>query len=262
MLLSRRFHLELSVPSRLLLPAMDNPSSPSSSSFGTSVAIVIAGLIIGAAIYFSRQGAPDLARSSTLATTPTPAAGTNQVGERVEGVQVTVGADDPVLGKSDAPVTMVEFSDFQCPFCGQFYTSTFSQLKQQYIDTGKVRLVYKDFPLSQIHPRAEASAIAGQCALSQGKFWEYADQLFTHQSALADGDLIRYAEELGLNKEKFTTCFHDPKTKDRLTADAQEGIQVGITGTPGFLIDNIRLEGALPLEQFQQVIESELAAKK
>lgn len=94
----------------------------------------------------------------------------------------SISEDDPVLGSPSAPVTMVEFSDFECPFCQQFHTATWPQLKAKYIDTGKVRYIYKDFPLANIHPHAQRAAEAAACMATQGKFWEYADTLFTNQA--------------------------------------------------------------------------------
>lgn len=104
------------------------------------------------------------------------------LGGKKGAIQVTTSSDDPTLGSDNAPVTMVEFSDFECPFCKQYHTATFAQLKTKYIDSGKVRYIYKDFPLTNIHPHAQRAAEAAACVGFQGKFWEYADTLFTQQA--------------------------------------------------------------------------------
>lgn len=164
--------------------------------------------------------------------------------------------DDPVLGDADAPVTIVEFSDFECPFCSRFRQQTFDQIVDNYGDD--VQIVYRDFPLSQLHPHAQASAEAAECADDQGAFWEYHDLLFANQAALDDDSLIGYADQLGLDVDKFTECFESGKYTDEVLADLNEGISYGVTGTPTFFINGVRLVGAQPYAAFEQVIDEEL----
>jgi protein-disulfide isomerase len=162
----------------------------------------------------------------------------------------------PIRGASDAPVTVVEFSDFECPFCKQTHP-TLKQLLERY--PGKVRLVYRDFPLDSIHPQARRAAEAARCAQDQGKFWEYHDVLFTQSPQLAPEDLRRYAGQVGVDVTKFDSCLAAGIQKAAVQRDLDEGIRLGITGTPAFFVNGRTLTGAQPLEAFTRLIEQELA---
>jgi protein-disulfide isomerase len=166
--------------------------------------------------------------------------------------------DDPVWGPEDASVVMVEFSDFQCPYCHRFATETLPQIRQTYGD--KVRFIYRDFPLSSIHPQAEKAAEAGQCAQEQGKFWELHDLMFENQDALMVDDLKGYAQEAGLDAATFNDCLDSGKTAQEIQRDYQDGQVAGVTGTPGFLVNGVLVVGAQPFSVFQQVIDQLLAA--
>lgn len=183
-------------------------------------------------------------------------------------VQVSLD-DDPVLGDANAPVTIVEFSDMQCPFCGRFFQQTLPQIKSQYIDTGKVKLVFRDFPLS-FHPYAEPAAIGADCANEQGKFWEYHDAVFSTQdtwvnSADPDAALKQIAAGLGVNTATFNSCYDTKKYASEVQADFQDGVSVGVSGTPSFYIGSpskgyVQLVGAQPFSAFKAAIDQELAA--
>lgn len=162
------------------------------------------------------------------------------------------------LGDEDAPVTIIEFSDFQCPFCKRFFDQTKPQLEKEYIETGKVKFVYMHFPLSSIHPDAEPAALASECAGEQGKFWEYHDLLFENQRSLSETDLKQYAADLGLNEDQFNNCLDSGKYQDKVDSDFNQGSSNGISGTPGFLINGRPLSGAQPFSAFQNIIEQEL----
>jgi len=169
--------------------------------------------------------------------------------------------DDPFIGNKNAPITMIEFSDFQCPFCKRFREQTFDQLKAQYIDTGKVKFVYRDFPLHSIHPMAGKAAEAGECADDQGKFWEYHDKIFEGQSVWASSGVSvfkQYAQELGLDSKKFNDCLDSGKYKNEVEKDLSDATKTGGQGTPYFLIGNQQVSGAQPFSAFQQAIESQL----
>ena len=172
-------------------------------------------------------------------------------------IRVQVSADGaPVRGAADAPVTIVEFSDFECPFCKQTHP-TLKQLLERY--PGKVRLAYRDFPLDSIHPQARRAAEAARCASDQGKFWEYHDVLFTQSPQLALEDLRRYAGQVGLDVTKFDGCLAAGVHKAAVQRDLDEGNRLGITGTPAFFINGRTLTGAQPLDAFTRLIEQELA---
>jgi protein-disulfide isomerase len=162
----------------------------------------------------------------------------------------------PVRGSADAPVTIVEFSDFECPFCKQT-RPTLKQLLERY--PGKVRLVYRDFPLDSIHPQARRAAEAARCASDQGKFWEYHDVLFTQSPELALEDLRRYGGQVGLDVTKFDACLTAGVYKAAVQRDLDEGTRLGITGTPAFFINGRILSGAQPIEAFTRLIDQELA---
>lgn len=169
-----------------------------------------------------------------------------------------VSADHPSKGPAGAPITIVEFGDFQCPFC-RAAEGTVKQMLQQY--DGKVRLVYMDFPLS-FHSHAMDAARAGRCAEDQGKFWQYHDALFADQRKLSPTDLKATAAKLGLDAKRFNACFDDDKHAAGIKADIAQGRSLGVSGTPTFFINGRALEGALPPAQFSQIINEELARAK
>jgi protein-disulfide isomerase len=161
----------------------------------------------------------------------------------------------PSLGAKSAPVTIVEFTDFQCPFCEKT-ESTLKDLRTKYGD--KIRLVHMDFPLP-FHSHALDAAKAARCANEQGKFWPYRDALFANQSKLAPADLKTTAKTLGLNSAKFNTCFDSDKYDAQIKADQAAGEKLGVDGTPAFFIDGRPLTGAQPTPKFEELIDDELA---
>ncbi|HZJ55009.1 MAG TPA: thioredoxin domain-containing protein [Myxococcaceae bacterium] len=171
--------------------------------------------------------------------------------------RISVAAEGPTRGPKDAPVTIVEFSDFECPYCGSAH-DTVEQVMNAY--AGKVRLVYRQFPLS-FHPRAAKAAEASLCAGDQGKFWEYHDVLFKNQKKLEPTDLKAHATEVGLDAQKFGQCLDSGDKKKTVDADQQAGLAAGVGGTPAFFINGIFLNGAQPLDEFKKVIDGELASK-
>jgi protein-disulfide isomerase len=172
---------------------------------------------------------------------------------------VNLAATDPAVGAASAPVTLVEFSDFQCPFC-QRVEPTLKQLRDKYGD--KLRIVWKDFPLTQIHPQAFKAGEAGHCAGEQGKFWEYHDRLFANQQALQPADLKKHAADLGLNAAAFATCLDSSKFGERVRDGVSQGTSLGVNSTPTIFINGRRLSGAQPLEVFVAAIDEELSRAK
>jgi len=176
--------------------------------------------------------------------------------------------DDAVLGDKNAPVTIVEFSDYQCPFCKRFADGAFAQLKSEYIDTGKVKLVFRDFPLS-FHPAAMPAALAAECAREQGgdeAYFKLHDYIFANQESIPGSvtDAADYyaavVKNMGVkDASKFKSCVSEQKYLAEAEKDLQDGQRAGVTGTPGFLIGEQMIEGAQPFEAFAQAIESELA---
>jgi len=177
--------------------------------------------------------------------------------------------DDPVKGNPDAPVTVVEFSDFQCPFCSRFFEQTLPLIEENYIDTGKIKLVYKDLPLDK-HSNARSAHIAAECADEQGKFWEYHDVLFQKQAEwhrLASSDLditlSQFAVDLGMQAASFESCMESQDIADEVNQDTLEAARYGATGTPTFFIGNekvgfIKVGGAQPYLVFRGAIDEQL----
>jgi len=175
--------------------------------------------------------------------------------------------DDTFLGPADAPVTIIEFSDFQCPFCKRFRDQTLDQILQTY--EGRVRLVYRDFPLTSIHLWAEVAAEAGECADEQGKFWPYHDLTFANQTTLNQqlqargldgvlGSLKGYAAQLGLDTAAFNDCVDSGKYTQEVQKDYDDGLAAGVTGTPAFYINGRQVIGAQPFASFQAAIDAAL----
>ena len=163
--------------------------------------------------------------------------------------------DDPFRGPADAPVTIIEFAEYQCPYCGRA-EETINQLVADYPD--KIRVVYRDFPL-QGHDRAIPAALAANCAGDQGKYWEMHQLLLSNQRALTDTDLRRNAERIALDLDSFDSCMNNAGEKvAEIQADFLAGQSVGVTGTPAFFINGIFLNGALPYDQFKAIIDREL----
>jgi protein-disulfide isomerase len=170
-----------------------------------------------------------------------------------------------VMGDPDAPIVMVEFSDYQCPFCLRYFNETLEQIKQKYVDTGKVFYVFKDFPITQIHPQAPKAAEAAECAGDQDQYWAMHDRIFQGQQAEWNNNpeavaiFKGYAEELGLDMDAFNACLDSGKYADEVAADLDEGIRAGVTGTPTFFINGEKVSGAQPFQVFEQLLDALLA---
>jgi protein-disulfide isomerase len=169
--------------------------------------------------------------------------------------ELAIGADDPVRGPENAPVTIVEYADFQCPYCRNVHV-TIEQLLLEYAD--QVRYVYRDYPLPN-HMRALPAAQAARCAAEQGKFWEYFEHLMMMNGDLGDEDLLRRAEAVGLDAGEFSGCVESGRHKELVDQHFKSGQAAGVTGTPTFFINGRRVAGAKSYEQLKTVIEEELA---
>ncbi len=260
---------------------------PVRSSRGVAMSVVFGAIIIAGSILYSANLVSQTLNNQTelLAAVKPVSTNTGQTQQQAatgqqaaaSDINVTGRGDAPVLGNSNAKVTIVEFGDFQCPYCQQFFQNTLPEIKKQYIDTGKVKIVFRHFPLTQIHVNAQISAVAAECANQQGKFWEYHDLLYTN--GMADGtgldkaSLEKYADQLGLNKgnllglgkNKFNQCLETNATLKIVQADQAEGAKDGVTGTPTFYINGKQIVGAQPFEStdprtnpFKPIIEAAL----
>jgi protein-disulfide isomerase len=171
-------------------------------------------------------------------------------------VEVSVD-DDPARGSKDAPITIVEFSDFQCPYCLRV-EPTLKQLVDRYGD--RIRWVYRDYPLN-FHPFAAKAAEAASCANDQGKFWEMHERIFTNQGKLGVEDLKGYSAALGLDKAAFDQCLDSGKYTEEWKKDLADGTKYGVSGTPAFFINGRFVNGAAPVDKFTSIIDDELERK-
>ncbi|HLE73511.1 MAG TPA: DsbA family protein [Anaerolineales bacterium] len=209
---------------------------------------LLAGLLLGYVIWG--------VEGSQSAGSPTQASDLASQIETLPRHEVPIDADDPVLGAADAPITIIEFADFQCPYCQRYALETYPQLVADYGD--QIRFVYKDFPISGIHPEAFPAALAAQCALAQDAFWEFHDLLFSGRLGLGRESYLDYAGELGLDVDEFTTCLDEERYADAVQADYNFAVELGISSTPTFIINGIALVGAQPYSVFAQIIDYEL----
>jgi len=167
--------------------------------------------------------------------------------------------NSPSKGPTAAPITMVEFADYQCPYCYSV-EPTVKSIMDKY--KNKIRFVFKSYPLIQLHPQAVNASIAAECAQNQGKFWEMHDILFENHSKLSDAAYPGFAKTVGLDLNKFQACFKDPSVKAKVMKDESYGQSLGISATPAFYINGILLMGAQPESEFISIIEKELASRK
>jgi protein-disulfide isomerase len=194
-----------------------------------------------------------------------PALGSNPATARLN----IAGA--PTLGRADAPVTIVEFSDFECPFCRRFNKSTWPEIKRDYVDTGKVRYVFLDFPLEQMHSKARKAAEAAHCAAEQGKFWEMHDILLEQSVSLDVRQYPEYARQLKLDTVAFDLCLGSGRQSAKINGGLISGRSVGINATPSFIIartdggnilgGGVMITGAQSYDRYRDAIEQALAAR-
>lgn len=243
---------------RLKKEALRAEGSTDKSKLFLPIAAVLAGVMISSAVLYTRSS-PQTA-AETGGTVQQVAGNTQQAG----GVVNVSADDDAVLGDPNAPVTLIEFSDFQCPFCRKFMKETLPQIKKGYIDTGKARLVYRDFPLS-FHPGAMPAAEGSECAREQSKFWEMHDVIFDEQEKQGSGtvqftadDVKKWAAKIGLNTSKFNQCLDLGKYKQEVEKDIADGSAAGVSGTPAVFVNGRLMVGAQPFAAFKAVIDEEL----
>jgi protein-disulfide isomerase len=238
------------------LPPENTTTDEAATRFNIFILLVplafILGLVVGYALW-GRSGA-----EQTTAAAANPPAATPAATQQIKRYPVPVD-DDPAIGPADAPITIIEFSDFQCPYCRKWYDETYQKLLQTYPD--KVRFVYRDFPLTSIHPEAQPAAEAAQCANEQGVYWKYYDKLFSNESELGTETYKKYAAELGLDTARFDKCLADRTYQKEVEADLEYASNLGVNSTPTFFINGIAVVGAQPFEVFQYIIDKELAGE-
>jgi protein-disulfide isomerase len=204
--------------------------------------------------------------SARPAVEASPPDSTVEPGTAAGGASGSGAADFNVLGREDAPVTIIEFTDLQCPYCARFAASTFPELRKAYVDTGKVRFASRDLPLP-MHAFAIPAAVAARCAGEQGHFWDYREALFAAQSRLAQEPYADLARKLGLDPVRFDACRKDGRQEAAVRADLAIARGAGISSTPSFVIGHVVagqfvgeiVNGAQPLAVFQAKIDALLA---
>jgi protein-disulfide isomerase len=226
----------------------------------TSAIVAVAAVALALGFFFSGflvRGLVDrqivAAAPAPVASAAAPAAAPTQAAE----TRFAVATDgDPARGPADAKVTIVEFSDFQCPFCKRYVDETLPLIASTYGD--KVRYVFRNFPIEQLHPQATQAAQAAACAADQGKFWEYHDLLFRNQGALDVDSLKGYAGKLGLDQATFNSCVDSKKHAAEVQSDFDAGRTYDVTGTPTFFINGRKVVGAQSFATLQKIIDEEL----
>jgi protein-disulfide isomerase len=209
------------------------------------MSIIVAGVIVAGALVYDPSSLP-------AAKDP----GNQVVDAEPTGEAPTID-DDVVLGEANAPVTVIEFGDFQCPYCGLLYQNVEKQLRDEYIATGKVKMVYRDFPLPG-HPAAQPAGEAAACAADQGKFWAYHDELFERQDSLSTLNYVDLAVELGMDRAAFQSCVDSRKYQAEVDKDKEDGILAGVNGTPATFVNGKLISGAVPYATFKAAIEEAL----
>lgn len=195
----------------------------------------------------------------------------NQLPTKQPSVPIKISIDDdPIIGSPNAPITIVEFSDFQCPFCARFHTQTLPLILEEYIEQGKVKLVFRDFPIQSIHPNALPASVAAECANEQGKFREMHDTLFEKQNEWSKVETVdalslfsQYATDMQIDQKSFDSCLSSGKYIPEIKNDLDDGRDYGVSGTPGFFVGNeeigyVELKGAQPFESFKKIIDAQL----
>lgn len=239
-------------------PINESAKSNNHSKWGLVVTIIISAWLIGVSIVIagwliSRQIAinnPDVSD-----TNPIP---------QTQHVDIEVPAGIPVLGDNNAKVTIIEFADFQCPFCGEWQKTVFPGIKSKYIDSGKARFVFMNYAF--LGEESNKAAEAARCAQDQGKFWEYHDELYQNQKgenegAFTDANLKTFAKNIKLNETEFNTCFDSRKYQQEIIDDLDKGTAYSVQSTPTVFINGNKYEGILSLTSYASIIDAELEAE-
>ncbi len=249
--------------------AAETPSAPARPSVLLwSVLVAIAflfGLITGYLVWErplqARAAAAEqklAALEQTVADNANAPAAENQVPEKVQRYDIPL-AGNPSLGSENAPITIIEFSDYECPYCQRWHQEVFPKIMETYGD--KIRLVYRDFPLYGVHPNAESAAEAANCAGEQNRYYDFHNLLLNGQKEFGAETYNSFAQSLKLNLDSFKKCMDEHRYQAEVKADYDYASQLGVRSTPTFFVNGLAIVGAQPFEVFQQVIDLELAGK-
>jgi protein-disulfide isomerase len=225
---------------------MTENQNPNSNNYLMPISIILAAILIAGALVYN-VGSKEAAK---------PSNDNKELALVEESINPSIifpkiNDSDAVLGDQNAPVTIFIYGDYQCPVCKVMFDEVERKIQKDYVETGKVKLIFRDFPLDQIHPYARAAAEAVACANEQGKFWEYHDVLFERQENLSETDFIALAQELGLDKNQFEFCYNARKYQKEVQSDLESGIKAGVQGTPATFINNEFISGISRVEPYQ-----------
>jgi len=218
----------------------------------------VLGLSVGFLFWGRNQAEPQSAPPSAPAVVAQDGLAPTATEQTYRRYDVPTG-DNPSLGPANAPITIIEFSDYQCPYCKKWQQEAWPQIQAAY--PGKIRLVYRDFPLYSIHPESESAAIAADCAGDQQKYWEFHDLLFSDQLPLGQDSYIKYATQVKLDVDKFTKCITTQQFKTNVSDNYTYASNLGVNSTPTFFVNGIPMVGAQPYEAFKSLIDKELAGQ-
>lgn len=225
---------------------------------GVALISVLGFIIVNSPSFKNQQGRADevvnnngvVANNKVVANKPAVVADNNPTNP----IDIKVVSSDHIRGEKNAPVTIIEYSDYQCPYCSRFH-DTMKQVMQAY--PKQVRWIFRHFPLS-FHPFAKKAAMAAECANDQNKFWEYTDAIYANQNNLSDAMISQTATDLGLNADKFESCLSSNKYAAKVDADLAQGQKYGVQGTPGGFINGTTIPGAVPFSQIDTMIKAAL----
>ncbi len=222
-----------------------------------AISILIAAILISGSIFYTKNPNPTKnTGGAQIAQNQQPSLPQQPTSVNLEEI-LKIKSSDVILGNPDAKVTIIEYGDFECPFCKRFFDETEPLLIKNYIETGKAKMIYRNFPLPG-HSHAMPAALAASCAKEQGKFWLYHNEIFKNQDNLATLNYADLAQKLGLNTSQFKTCLESKKYLNQIQKEYNEAQSIGVNGTPTFFINGKQVVGAQPYNVFEQTIEQEL----
>lgn len=227
------------------------------------ISIIVAGIMISGSVLYAINRAP----SSSLPKSPAPVAGPGVATDYLATIS-EVHDRDVILGDSKAPVTLVEYGDYQCPFCGRFFTQTEPKIRDVYIKTGKVQMIYRN--LAFLGPESQEAAEAAECAKDQKKFWPYHDEIFNvevedgeeHNGNLNRDLFLKIARDLGMDAAAFTACYDGNKYAEKVKKETADAQAAGVNATPTNFVNGELVRGAQPFEQFKEVIDASIRTQR
>ncbi|MCX6731845.1 MAG: DsbA family protein [Candidatus Parcubacteria bacterium] len=245
----------------LLFYNKDNKQMPEKfKKYDLVIAVLAAAILISGSVFYNTNVIVKKIEGISATQVAKPLA-QNQIQNQNQN-KVNTRTDAPTTGNKNAKVTVIEFSDIQCPFCENFASGAFKEIKNKYIDTGKILFIFRHFPLTSLHQNAQKAAEAAECANKQGKFFQYHDLLFSKGGANGTGldivSLKQYAKDLGLNQAQFNNCLDSGAAASAVTKDISDATSAGVSGTPTLFVNAEKIVGAQPFSVFEQAIEEAL----